>query len=151
MSLSPGIFHHKTASDLFGKLKRDYRALMNDPTDSDLHFNFFITAEHLAEWHNKKRANELRREHTILRICSQIANGAKHFGTDDLKHKSVVATHEPDVVTFDSSGQVSRPTSHFSMSLDTAEAEELGTSRISVEQLVSSLLQFWRTRLGGST
>jgi hypothetical protein len=96
MAIDPGIFTLKNADDLFLKLCRDLKKLREAPTDPDVCFNFFVTAEHLPEWHLKgdaQAANKLRLGEAILCICSHIANGAKHYVATSPRHQAVVGTH----------------------------------------------------------
>jgi hypothetical protein len=60
-------------------------------------FNFFVTAEHILDWLYPKRVNKNKREKMregsqILKVCSHIANGAKHFEIEDKHHNSVLKT-----------------------------------------------------------
>ena len=151
--LNPGIFTLKSDRDLFGKLQRDLEQLRASPANSDACFNFFVTAEHLPEWHfeaNSKAAADLRLDHAIFRVCSQIANGGKHFKATHRRHTSAVATHE--VITIDPSGRPVSPgrksPREFFIRLDTQETEELGTRKISVLDLAERIVDFWKTELG---
>jgi hypothetical protein len=77
--------------DLFGKLEHDRRRLHADPCDAYAAFDFFITVTAFAQW-CRKASWELpiwatkdgeTREHTIYRVCIDIANGSKHFAPQD--------------------------------------------------------------------
>ncbi len=95
MAIAPGIFALKDARSLYEKLRKDFECLKLNPTDSCVCFNFFVTAEHLPEWFfnaDSEKANEFRRKHAALRVCSHIANGAKHFVAKDERHHSVAST-----------------------------------------------------------
>ena len=156
MALDPGIFTLKTAQHLYQKLERDFEVLQAQPTNADACFNFFVTAEHLPEWEPKAdgdAAKVFRRKHAILRVCSHIANGAKHFITNDKRHDSVVATHKATITSFQpDTGEV--PDSHtdsaaseFFVELDGCEARELG-SPVAVTELARQVLAFWKQRVG---
>lgn len=85
MNLKPGHFTLKTAEDLFRKLERDFELIRARPLDSDVCFNFFVTAEHLPEWHFKgdsKKAAAHRKSKALLRVCSHLANLAASVHTD---------------------------------------------------------------------
>jgi hypothetical protein len=89
-----GHFDLRTPEDLRAKLQRDFDKFKATPLDSDLAFNFFLTAEHLPDWvfpsDGDKRKAE--RSQMLLAICSHIANGAKHFEATAQHHKSVADT-----------------------------------------------------------
>jgi hypothetical protein len=155
MTINPGVFTMKTAQDLLQKLECDFKALRASPTDSYICFNFFVTAEHLPEWHlqaNAKAAKQLRLKHALLRVCSHIANGAKHFVVQDERHYSVDSTHVATAVSFDrSTGQQrliddAAVQKEFFIRCDPTAAKELGEF-ISVTELAGRLLQFWRHKL----
>lgn len=87
-----GIFELKTFEDLYSKLKRDYLAFEQDQLNSDLAFNFFVTAWHLLEWvypGDCTAQKSARDSNIILQICEHLAVGAKHFNPTSRKHKSV--------------------------------------------------------------
>ena len=155
MAIDPGIFTLKTAGDLLGKLERDFEALRARPTDSDACFNFFVTAEHLPEWHlgaDAEAASRLRKGEAMLRVCSHIANGAKHFIIKESRHRAVAATHVGCIVSWDpTTGRTSAATtdgshSEFFIECATEESKQLGPS-ISVTALAERILAFWREQL----
>ncbi len=87
-----GIFELKTAKDLYSKLKREYLAFENDQINSDIAFNFFVTAWHLLEWAypgDKSTQKTIRDSNVVLQICEHLAVGAKHFKPTSKKHTSV--------------------------------------------------------------
>lgn len=87
-----GIFELTTAKDLYEKLKRDFSSFESAPLDSDLAFNFFVTAWHLLEWAHPKNSatqKQIRDSNIVLQICEHLAVGAKHFEPSSKKHKSV--------------------------------------------------------------
>jgi hypothetical protein len=91
-----GLFNLATPVDLREKLRRDFQAIITTPLSPDAAFNFFVTAEHMLDWVFPKRANSSKRKNAkansvVLRICSHLANGAKHFEVEDPQHDSVVA------------------------------------------------------------
>jgi hypothetical protein len=155
MPLSPGIFELKTVCDLFRKLESDLELLQRNPVDSSLLFNFFVTAEHMPEWlyrGDTNRAASLRKGHAILRVCSHIASGGKHFQVKDKRHTSVAGTNEsvvlrvqPDLVARGSPIPV-RYGRQFVIGIDSTEAQELG-AEISAEELAQQLVDFWRKEL----
>ena len=91
-----GIFDLRTPVDLYAKLGRELGRMRMAPDDVDPAFNFFVTAEHLPDWIHpgddkdaKDKQNAMRRATPELRVASHIANGAKHFGKLQKKHKSI--------------------------------------------------------------
>jgi hypothetical protein len=92
-----GTFELKSPSDLLEKLRFDARELENDPTNTYLAFNFFVTAEHMKDWlypgqSNKAIRERLEKTSILLQVCSHVANGAKHFQIEAKHHRSVVET-----------------------------------------------------------
>ncbi len=162
MSLDPGIFRLKTAADLFVKLRHDHSEVASHPSDSSVCFNFFVTAEHLPEWHccgDAQAAAALKRRHALLRVCSHLANGAKHFETK-ARHTAVQSTHSSVIVAPVSYSGGQREAAHpapnavqpevFFVNLDRPEAKELGASSISVTDLADRVMHFWQQHLGGT-
>jgi hypothetical protein len=152
MAIDPGHFSHKSAADLFAKLQRDFDRLCRSPTDADASFNFFVTAEHLPEWHFKgdsKAAAELRKQHALLRLCSHLANGAKHF--EVTRHNAVASTATVNVqrLAAGPAGTVESKATvlQFAVNPEPTEAAELGPS-ITVTELASRIGQFWAGTLG---
>lgn len=81
--MEDGFFELETAQDLFEKLSWEFENLKKHPQDMKVAFNFFVTAEHIPDWLNKKGL----KSQPIPKICSHLANGAKHFKTK--KHTAV--------------------------------------------------------------
>ena len=90
-------FEMQSPDDLLRKLEREYDRWKADPVNVDLAWNFFVTAEHLPDWIyyqdmptsgterpdllDGRTPYEFKMAPTrpVLRICSHLANGAKHF------------------------------------------------------------------------
>lgn len=92
MSNYQGFGSLRSPKDLLGKLKRDFEALEKDANNSDLAFNFFITALHMLDWlhpNDPGKRTAIERSEILLQVCSHIANGAKHFEATNKKHTSV--------------------------------------------------------------
>ena len=90
-----GIFELRTAKDLYSKLKRDFSAFEKDQLNSDVAFNFFVTAWHLLEWAypgDTFTQKKIRDSNVVLQICEHLAVGAKHFKPTSKKHKSVMSS-----------------------------------------------------------
>lgn len=89
-----GFLELKGPIDLLEKLRHDMRLLEKDPMDTYLAFNFFVTAEHLADWlypgfANSAALKQFRKGSLLLQMCSHLANGIKHFRAEAKHHKSV--------------------------------------------------------------
>jgi hypothetical protein len=99
MATREGFFELRTAKQLLAKLETDFERLQAAaPVSQDAQyaaFDFFVTAEHLAEWF----ATETGQTKSSLRayrdgaLVSDVANGAKHFRLDSKRHKSVQDLH----------------------------------------------------------
>jgi hypothetical protein len=90
-----GFFDLKTALDLRDKLRREFAKLRAAPLDVDAAFNFLVTAEHMPDWMEPPRP-DLRKTVAVLRICSHIANGGKHFEVDSKRHNAVKSLERHD-------------------------------------------------------
>lgn len=133
-------FELKTAKDLFHKLEDDLVALEESGQDTKVAFNFFVTAEHLPDWLDKRC---LVKQNSILRIVSHIANGAKHFYLDKERHKAVVNTEKFRVLEegIVEPGYFYEP---LIIHLEPHEAAELNVSEIDAVELGHKVLDFWK-------
>jgi hypothetical protein len=150
MPPNPGIFWMQKPRQLFEKMRNDASHLAKCPLDPYACFNFFVTAEHMADWllpgeQNKTERNALK-SHPVLRICSQIANGAKHFQTEDKRHNSISATAVASVQSFATSDP--RPDDYeFVIHLNPPDAAALGCQSLTVRELAKRVLDFWEPRV----
>lgn len=132
-----GIFSLKTPEALIKKLFTDYELFAKKPSDPYLAFNFFITAEHIPDWIGDK---SLKKSNAILRICSHIANGAKHFEVN--RHNSVTNTEK---VLYVDSGYVEE--GYFEeplmIYLSADEAKELGFEYCEAIKVAELVRNFW--------
>jgi hypothetical protein len=146
-----GIFQLQTPSDLREKLRRDFDKLKAEPLNADAAFNFFVTAEHMPDWAfpgeaGKDDRKEARRGSALMRVCSHLANGAKHFEVDDQRHDLVSSTetveHTISVVRIASiTGPfVSRP--KLLLTLKGKAAAELGKV-IGALELAQQVMDYW--------
>jgi hypothetical protein len=90
-------FDLQTAHDLYTKLGRERQALQEEPTSSDIAFNFFVTAWHLLDWKYPGDGNiatrKARRDsEPLLQLLDHLANGLKHFEITQKKHESLQET-----------------------------------------------------------
>ena len=143
-----GIFELKTPSDLLKKLEHDLARIEANLLDSYAAFDFFVTAEHMLDWvyPNDKEARRQERDSRVeLRICSNIANGSKHFEATAKQHDTVSDTriHKGRFSNAFSSGFV---TSRLMISLKGDADQTLG-SEISVIAMANKVLAYWKGRL----
>lgn len=135
--MESGLFQLKTAGDLFSKLQWELDKFREDPSNPWLAFNFFVTAEHLPDWIDKK---SLRRSEPLLRVCSHLANGGKHFKTD--RHSSV-SNAERDGVFEEGVYEKGVFEEWLTITLETDEATELGYKEIKAVPLAEQLVTWW--------
>jgi hypothetical protein len=158
----------KNPGDLLRKLEREYDRWKADSLNVDLAWNFFVTVEHLPDWvyyqdmptsgterpdlldgqmpYNFKMA--LTRP--MLRICSHLANGAKHFHLRNSNFTSVTSTHErpgvfePGVFI---EGVFESPA--LMVDLTRCEQQALSSAEASIEalNLAADVLAFWQARV----
>ena len=96
-----GFFDLQTLEHLLHKLEWEYTRWQDDPLNTYRAWNFFVTAEHLPDWIARTgprlpkgfSINDFKQEKPLLRICSHLANGGKHFRARD-EHTSVVSTRQ---------------------------------------------------------
>jgi hypothetical protein len=90
-----GVFSLRTPRDLREKLESDYaRLAAANPGSVEAHyaaFDFFVTADHLADWQSRSTGASITslRKYPEGALVSHIANGAKHFRVTDPRHTSV--------------------------------------------------------------
>jgi hypothetical protein len=154
--MNPGFLELKTAQQLFAKLEEDFKMAIATPLDSRLWLNFFVTAEHLPEWHftTNPTPPEFRKQHAILRVCSHIANGGKHFDVSTSgRHRAIASTavtlqvsYGPDGRSLQTKDNASQEDRAFILHLSQEEASELG-AEILVVELAKQILALYRNTL----
>ena len=155
MSRFEGFFELRTPADLLEKLRHDFSRIRQNCVDAYAAFDFFVTAEHLLDWRypddggpaNRDMRTHLRRNEPLLRVTSHLANGAKHFRTNDARHRSVGGVHDhkggfaaEDFDPFDFD------TDRLVVKLTGDDAIVLG-AEISVHDLAGRVLAYWETSL----
>jgi hypothetical protein len=100
MAMTPGFGNLQTPADLLAKLRHDRSRIEVGPSDQYAAFDFFVSAEHMADWVLPGRANEaarrrLRDSSILLEVTSHIANGSKHLIADKPHHRSVSHVDAP--------------------------------------------------------
>lgn len=133
-----GFFRLQSPLDLLDKLEFDYGRFRDDPNNLYVAFDFFVTAEHLPEWFSKAECNpgnNDRRGNALKAVCSDLANGAKHF-TLNAKHDAVRhADMGPDGHGDDE---------NLIIELAGEEAAALKRSVVSGIELAGLVLSYWR-------
>ena len=93
MSELNGVFLLRSPADLLAKLEADHARLVSaEPCSMEAQyaaFDFFVTAEHLADWMQRARGGTLaaHKRYADGAVVSHLANGAKHFRVD--RHEAV--------------------------------------------------------------
>ena len=146
MKNNQGFIELKNVNDYWKKLQSDYDDLKDNDEDVYLAFNFFITSYHLIDWIFKgKISNERRKliKAPILKICGHIANGIKHFSTD--QHKSVKEIEKEGYVEqgYVEDGYFESPIMIY---LEEDLISEFGES-IKITDLADRVMTFWRNEL----
>ena len=95
--MSEGFLDLRTHADLFNKLEWEFKHLSENPKNSYIAYNFFVTAWHLLEWEfpdpeGRLVRKSLRDQNPVLQICEHLAVGAKHFAPSSSKHQSVLGS-----------------------------------------------------------
>jgi hypothetical protein len=151
-----GIFNLKTAHQLFEKLRRDLRYVRDEPADSDGWFNFFVTADHLADWYcegNEDNAKKMQQSHALLRVVHRLSINAKHYEQKPAKRGTirlspVANTHEAQSIFMESPPRVVG--TEYVLELSPMEAEELGLPEhrlMPAYHLASQVVDFWAKQL----
>ncbi len=135
---------------LFMKLQHDLARMSNDQSDEYAAFDFFVTAEHMVDWHlpnDNAAQRKLRASETLLQITSHIANGAKHFSVTDARHKSVLSV---SMEAYAESGYAE--SGYFADAIEVAlsqeEAQALGAPKLEAIVLADRVYEYWRAKLG---
>ena len=100
MATLDGVFSLRTPRDLREKLEADFERLVRaEPTSREAQyaaFDFFVCAEHLAEWLacSTGVSSKSQRAYPDGPLVAHIANGAKHFSVTDTRHTTVRDTRQ---------------------------------------------------------
>jgi hypothetical protein len=154
-----GFFDKQTPEHLLRKLEREYVRWKADPLNTDLAWNFFVTAEHVPEWQARTGPRlpkgfsykKFTKDIPLLRICSHLASGARHFRPRADQHTSVASTRRRE--GWIEPGWVSEDwIEHEALMVDLTPAEQrkLRSASASIEALAfaADVLAFWQQRLG---
>ena len=113
-------------------------------------FDFFVTAEHLVDWHipnDRQGQRALRESETILQVVSHIANGVKHFRATAPQHTSVADVRR-DNYADEGYADTGYCGDVLTVELSPDEAALLGFQHIEAYQLALRVFAYWRERLG---
>lgn len=143
----------RTVHDLYQKLTADYQRVLDHEGDEYCAFDFFVTAYHMIDWfypNDRKGQEALENSEVTLKLCSHIANGAKHFSATAKKHQSARSVDSKKVLNLGSvkknvveMGYVS---SRLYIALNGEAQEKYGPS-IRVDVLAKEILGFWERTL----
>jgi hypothetical protein len=149
-----GLFDLKTAEDLCRKLEWEYEERKKDPLNPYHAWNFFVTAEHLPEWLGRTDSRfsykKFKQEKPLLRICSHLASGGKHFRPGP-EHTSVASTRQqsgwvkPGWVK---PGWVKLPALMVDLTHKEKEDLKLDSSGVEALWLADRVLEFWHNYFG---
>lgn len=148
MKKPKGLFRLQSPADLLGKLRNDYKRIRQSPLDEYAAYDFFVTAEHMADWiypgySNKPKREALKQNDIILQITSHIANGSKHFITEASHHASVKDTLFEDGAFQANAFQANAfDVPRLIVALDGDAVKKLG-SFIEVSSLAAQILEYW--------
>jgi hypothetical protein len=141
-----GFFDLQRATDLLGKLERDYARLQQDSEDVDLAYNFFVTAENMPEWvKDKAFKHVIQQQELILTLCNELTTGAKHVTAG--KEKPAIASAERDRYVeegYIEPGYFEEP---LLVRLSPTRATQRGQEAIDVLTLAGEVLAFWQREL----
>jgi hypothetical protein len=152
MAMAPGFGTLHSARDLLEKLRHDYARIEHDPTDQYAAFDFFVTAEHVLDWHlpgaaNRAAREQMRKSNVLLEITSHIASGSKHFVAEARHHRSVSHVDAPPPAFHPHAFQGDAfQTGELIVTLDGKAAVELGAA-VRVQPLARKVVDFWAARL----
>jgi hypothetical protein len=150
--MTQGLFELQTPQDLLEKLQREYRRLEQAPLDQDVAFNLFITAEHIPDWLypgdrgsvNAEIRSKLKKSNNYLVVCSDIANGSKHFKVNPDRHHSVSGTSIKGAFDSNAFDNKAFDVARLVIDLDGEAANQLGSSIDAIE-LAHEVLEFWKS------
>jgi hypothetical protein len=110
--------------------------LQGEPTYSYAAFDFFVAAEHMVDWlhpNDEAKQKQTRNAHELLKICSHIASGAKHFEATRKPHRSVSGLENQGGVF---------PVPALKISLDGKAAMQFGPE-VECLDLATAVLEYW--------
>jgi hypothetical protein len=152
--LSDGIFDLRTVKDLYGKVEYDYFRLKENPDNSYIAFDFFMTAAHIPDWITNGdggKSKIFRKNEPILRVCYQLACNGKHFRLTSSQHDAVKKTEKECYVAAEyvEEDYVAEP---LRITLTDNLADKLGvTNPVSALEFATKVVDFWKNWLQKNT
>ena len=142
-----GFSELNTPHDLLLKAKRDLGKMKDDKSNVDFAYNFFVTIEHMPDWlEMKKEAKKAIKDSSpILRVCSHLASGAKHFIPFD-NYKSVKSVQTESVYE-DGVYEDDVIEKWLVINLDEYEIADFGQEKLDAIALGQSAVQYWEEYL----
>jgi len=132
--------------DYWKKLNWEFEMLKNNSDNIYYAFNFVITAFHLLDWAEPQPRGTTNQNRQIikknikyLKVCEQLANGAKHFEIDPKRHNSVESMKSEEYVE---DGYVEEGYTEDPIIITLSEQE-----KISILELANSLMLDWKNVL----
>lgn len=148
MKDNKGFIELVNVKDYWKKLQFDYTELKKKDEDIYIAFNFFVTSYHLLDWIFEGKYNEERtilNNKPILKLCSHIANGIKHFQTNSNRHNSVKEIEKDRYVDEDYCEE-DFVESSIIIYLDEKLQSDFGKS-IKIIELAKIVMKFWESEL----
>lgn len=136
-------FDLRTPADLFEKMRADLERLEKTQDARDA-FNFFVTAEHLPDWLERR---DVVSESGLLKVVRDIASGAKHFKTVDTRHKYVASAEQQVAVVLGDKPEFVDVYVRLRLQLDEAGKQAIGVETINADELGREVLKFWEPYL----
>jgi hypothetical protein len=156
-----GLFDLQTPEHLLHKLEWEYTQWQADPLNTYQAWNFFVTAEHLPDWLARAGPRlpqgfsygKFKQEKPLLRICSHLASGGKHFRPRD-EHTSVTSTRQRSGYVkpgYVKPGYVKSSALVVELTPDEQQALSLAEASIEALNLAAAVLAFWQQHLRGAS
>jgi len=156
-----GLFTLQIPEHLLHKLEWEYTQWQDEPLNSYRAWNFFVTAEHLPDWLARSRPRlpkgfgikAFKKDKPLLRICSHLASGGKHF-TPNATHTSVTSTRrEEGWVDEDWIEEDWVESDELMVDLTPKEQEALQSPSASITafSLATDVLAFWQQYFSGTS
>lgn len=148
MKDNKGFIELINVKDYWKKLQFDFTELKKNDENIYVAFNFFVTSYHLLDWIFEGKYNNDRKilnNKPILKLCSHIANGIKHFETNSDRHNSVKEIEKNRYVEEDYCEE-DYVESQIIIFLDEILQPDFGKS-IKIIELANIVMTFWESEL----
>jgi hypothetical protein len=154
-----GLFDLRTFEHLLHKLEWEYARWQEEPLNTYMAWNFFVTAEQLPDWLAQRdhQPNDFpykfKRKRPLLRICSHLANGGKHFRPGN-HHSSVASTRAQGgwvPLGWVPEGWVELPALMVDLTSDEQKALSSPSASVDALSLGAQVLAFWQPYFSGTS